>query len=171
MKLYHISNKNMGSRVMLSPRNLEDETVYAYSNEGEDDMPPPRICVAPSIAQCLLAIPQENLDGRKPLWVYSTHAKDYRKGREYDSHITQEKWLLTPHLFRLESKLSGTVAVFTRMWVYSDDWGQECYLSRRDRLELFRIRLRGIRQFLKNYASHVEQVDSKGKVVKKIRVM
>ena len=74
-------------------------------------------------------------------------------GREYDSCVTKEKWLITPHAFKLEAKLSPAVALFIKMWVHNDDWGQEVYLSRKDRLELLRIKLRGVKTFIKNYES------------------
>ena len=160
MKLYHISDKNMGNTPILHPRNLEDDVLII-----NEEWFPQRICVAPSIAQCLLAIPEHSLDGRKGLWVYSTQAKrkHYRCGTEYDTAVTQEKWLLVPHKFQLEARLSGEISIFIRKWVYSDDYGHEVYLSRKDRLNLLRIKLRGIRVFMRDSA-HVKRFAKKRNV-------
>lgn len=138
MILYHISSDFLGKEITLAPRKCSEE----------DDCPP-RICTAPSVAQCLIAIPSANLDGRKPIYVYKTQAKKFTKGTEWDTPVTQEKWLRTPHTFKLVNKLSKFVTVMTRIWVYGENSGiSDNHLTRAERLALTQIKLQGMERFL-----------------------
>lgn len=136
MILYHISPFFLGEKVLFKPRKMDDMIS--------------RICVAPTPEQCMLAIPETFLDGRKNLYIYYTHAKEFQSGTEFDTAVTQEKWLIKPHWFSLQTKTSTELSLFVKNWVYNDKWGVECnFLSRKDRISLLRIKLRGIRNFLK----------------------
>lgn len=149
MKLYHISTSDLGKKITLHPRTLSMEDFMEEELGWENDSPT-RICVAPSIAQCLLAMPDHNLDGRRKLWVYSTRSDNPKQGREWDTAVTEEKWLLEKHTFQWEKTLPSAVSLFIKMWVHNDKYGYEPYLPRKDRLELIRIKLKGIRIFLRN---------------------
>ena len=106
--VFHVSEESHGKAWYPSPR------VPCRRMKGEDDKIP-RVCVSPTIKQCLLAI-----DGVRELsfskimfddvgwFVYKTDAEAFYPGFNLvpDSDITNEHWILTKSKF----VLVGTVA-------------------------------------------------------------
>lgn len=96
---YHIrQSDDWGSEVTLYPK-----------EEGKFRCPfeplVPRICVAPTIPQCIVAL--GNLLNEKPIYVYKTKYeiadRDIIEPYEVpDSHITDEAWLCEPTDFVLD---------------------------------------------------------------------
>jgi len=94
---YHVSTTLNYKWVHLVPR--EDGF-----NRGGDEPDGNRICVSPSIEQCITAIPY-NLDAR--LRIYRTKDKviaDPPK-KVFDSNVTEEGWLHKPTDFILVGRL------------------------------------------------------------------
>lgn len=89
---WHVTEKEWGSSVLLYPRHSHD----CERRPGEEPNTP-RICVCPTVAQCLAAIPV----GEYPLNVYRTARKQRAlyPHRICDSYITQERWLDKPTTF------------------------------------------------------------------------
>jgi hypothetical protein len=79
---YHITDRYWPKRITLEPRDNGDNRTFC-----ESDMP--RICVAPSISHCLVALPPYTLK------VYRTKnkVKAYCPYGIPDSEITKEKWI------------------------------------------------------------------------------
>lgn len=89
---FHITEENWGSKVKLYPRRcLRGESV------GEPDTP--RICVCPSMIKCYIATNWEVANR----YVYRTvrRCSAVPAVGVYDSHITNEHWLLKPTTFKL----------------------------------------------------------------------
>lgn len=126
---YHVSGRNHGKKVTLIPKSVDYHT-----GNGEPNYP--RVCVAPSVAECLAAI-RHGINGCLSLHVYRTEIKVkayYPKqqfissrnadekywyylenlkrvgGKLYafveDAHITNERWILTPTTFVLMSTIT-----------------------------------------------------------------
>jgi hypothetical protein len=149
MVLYHLTPKFLGAKCFLKPKSHGDNN-------------PDRICTTPSVAQCLLAIPMDSLNGT-PLKVYKCNTTEYISAghAEFDTSITKEKWILTPQKFKLVATLNSEISLFIRSFVYADNSGiEDNHLSRRDRLVLLRIRLRAIRSFLKTYKHWIYPLES-----------
>jgi hypothetical protein len=120
---YHVSCKNHGQQIVFTPREIK----YHFGG-GEPSYP--RVCVAPSVAECLAAIRHDI--GSSNLYVYRTATQEraYYPKQEFvnserayrdfeslnlarvnnrffakveDAHITNERWVLTPTRFVLMS--------------------------------------------------------------------
>ena len=87
--LYHITKANWwGEKITLFPRAYGDNRSFDEPNVS-------RICCAPTIENCLIAIPIEEFE---IVNVYRTMNKveSVRPYRILDAHITQERWLTEP---------------------------------------------------------------------------
>jgi hypothetical protein len=97
---YHISTTLTAKRVYLAPRDNR-RSMNRSSCEPNDK----RICVAPTVAHCLAAVPYA--PGEKYI-IYRT----FRKCRAtqpngiYDAHITDEGWIQYPTMFERIGVLS-----------------------------------------------------------------
>lgn len=90
---YHITQKNWPPKKLLKPKSYG-------SNRGDDEPTDCRICVAPTIEGCLLALGC-CLDNWRPAFVYRTSNKAIAK-KPYDvtdAKITGEMWLIKPTSF------------------------------------------------------------------------
>lgn len=87
---YHVTDtKHWGESIILNPR--------IPVRLGEDEPQIERICVAPTVAQCISAVrPEESF-----LCIYrtATPVSAYWPNGVSDYRITQEKWLLRPTRF------------------------------------------------------------------------
>ncbi len=93
--LYHVSDTWFKPTVIASPRLVE---------RGEDEPPIKRVCVCPSVIQCLLAI-GAYYDYCK-LVVYGTEETGSVMSEGVpDSIITEERWFLEPVKFKRLYKL------------------------------------------------------------------
>ncbi len=85
---YHVSRRDLGPRVALEPRRI-------------DNPPEPkrlRICVAPTVAQCLAAIDCYSL--KAVVYRTANKVRAYYPYNVCDTVITKERWLLRPIHFR-----------------------------------------------------------------------
>ncbi len=85
---YHCSDRDHRKSIKLAPR------TYG-KNRGEDEPNTDRICVAPKISNCLVAIPSIQM---RKIYIYRTKNQIYAYypyGIK-DSKITREKWLIKP---------------------------------------------------------------------------
>jgi hypothetical protein len=101
--MYHVSSCFLGISVFLTPKvpNARNETECSITK---------RICVAPSIKKCLLAI-----DGISDLkysgidengwYVYHTTEVGYPAKEVFDYEITNENWLLKESEFKYIGKV------------------------------------------------------------------
>lgn len=92
---YHVSTNYLGSKAKLYPRNPR------LSTEPSVD----RICVAPSVAQCLAAIYVCNYES---IYIYRTAIPRvaFHAHNVCDAYFTKEKWLRTPTTFKLIEKFN-----------------------------------------------------------------
>lgn len=114
--LYHISHKNLGSRVTLVPR---------WQLDGGDT---PAICVCPSILQCLVALPIFRLE-ENSLWVYSTSEKgaNVKESKSvFDYFITKEKRFYRPTEFELDSVIKGEL-LYNTAGLLREYWDKEIH--------------------------------------------
>ncbi len=90
---YHITNEHWKKKKRLFPRKDGDQRGY-----GEPKVR--RICVAPDIIRCFLAIPYSN-NGFISYNIYRTYRKTYAyyPYEVVDSIVTREKWLIDPTTF------------------------------------------------------------------------
>lgn len=84
---YHLSSTLSKKKELLRPRD-NDEGFNRSDNEPNTK----RICVSPTLEQCLTAVPYSKTD---KYFIYRTSRKVIaKKSREvFDSEITQEGWL------------------------------------------------------------------------------
>jgi len=94
---FHVTEKDWGDKITLYPRQNGD---FRPANEPKT----PRICVAPTIAQCLLAL--GGAIDVPTLNVYYTHSKTHPTRRVHDAYITEERWILKPAIFYFYTKIS-----------------------------------------------------------------
>ena len=92
---YHLTNKAWPNIIKLQPRSEGENRGY---NEPDCE----RICVAPSIEQCLVAIIPSGFTWK----IYRTyHPVETRetvkpaRDEVLDAHITGERWLVKPRTF------------------------------------------------------------------------
>jgi len=97
---YHVSATLTKKQVYLAPRDNSKSINRNYSEPNDK-----RICVAPSVAHCLTAIPYH--PGEK-YTIYRTFRKCIAsQPREiYDAHITNEGWITYPTMFERVGFLS-----------------------------------------------------------------
>lgn len=97
MRLYHISQDYLGRKPVFRPR--------VPINRAPAESETPRICVAPSVSQCYLAIGMEKLSDfilfRSTFHVYCVETDTHVKADKTvaDREQTGERWLLEPHQF------------------------------------------------------------------------
>jgi hypothetical protein len=158
MKLYRVVDRNLGKKVDFRPKKGYVSSYYKFLNVNFGlDYPemPARICCAPSIAQCVLAIPDDVFKSRRILRVYWTETKDYKnapKKSEWDAPITQEKWLFKKKRFYLCGTLPREFSSSARLVLYGDDSGaMEGALTYKQRLQLHRFKLKAIQWLVKGY--------------------
>ncbi len=93
MKLYHLSAHPLGESIILRPRIPRDCAPF-------EDRRIPRICVAPTIRGCLLAL-QGCYYNTGQWWRYIL-AEDEQAAEPHrvpDARLTGEMWLLKPARF------------------------------------------------------------------------
>lgn len=91
---YHLSSKlNRRGKFVLKPWGDERAINRDFANEPNTK----RICVSPTIPQCLTALPQSSVD----LDIYRTlnKVKAEKPIGVFDAKITQEGWLTRPIMF------------------------------------------------------------------------
>lgn len=133
-KWFHLTPRNLGNEVFLLPRGKSKEADL-----------PGRICVCPSIGQCLLALPEQNYRNR--LYIYSTLGSA-NFGSEFDGEITQEHWILHRKKFKFEGVINE--ALTYRDLVYGDNSGIENHFPEL-RLEYLKIKLKLIAQYYQQH--------------------
>lgn len=85
MTWYHVSTENLGKSVTMHPR-----TPLTIS-DGESKTP--RICVCPSVAQCLIAMPGTG----DRVYIYAAKGTPRPAPRSvWDRATTEEHWFLDP---------------------------------------------------------------------------
>lgn len=91
--LYHITQQKWHKEKILKPRVLGE---FRLDEEPET----PRICVAPTIEGCLVAVGR-CLDKKKPIYIYRTKYKVSSVLPEniIDCKITCERWIIRPVKF------------------------------------------------------------------------
>lgn len=90
---YHISTTLMDKQVYLTPRDNSRS-----SNRSPSEPNDKRICVAPTIAHCIAAVPY--MPGER-YTIYRTRRRMTASPPKeiYDAHITQEGWIQVPTMF------------------------------------------------------------------------
>lgn len=113
---YHITENNWGKQKTLLPRSNGD-------NRGVEESKTPRICVSPSIAQCMVAIYCYGNDW----FVYRTKKKVNAKEpiSIADAHITDEKWLCKKTAFVRVGKIRNKIVkeYADRLGQFKTIWG------------------------------------------------
>lgn len=90
---FHLTVRDFGEKVTLIPQEKGQHRPYQ-----EPEVP--RICVAPTISGCLLALgPLFCFDDR--VYVYQTNAPTLEPYDVLDSHLTGERWIVQPAFFIL----------------------------------------------------------------------
>ena len=99
--MFHVSRQFIGQSVVMKPQiprsapQFEDRTI-------------PRICVSPTIEQCMIGISGTilkealKLIKHKDWYIYTTSSWDYMPAKDVFDHIdTEEHWFLEPTKFQL----------------------------------------------------------------------
>ena len=99
--MFHVSRQFIGQSVVMKPQiprsapHFEDRTI-------------PRICVSPTIEQCMIGIAGTilkealKLVKHKDWYIYTTTSWDYMPAKDVFDHIdTEEHWFLEPTKFQL----------------------------------------------------------------------
>ena len=97
---YHVSTTLRKRQVLLTPWDEGDGF-----NRGQDEPQGKRICVAPTIEQCITAIPYY-LSANCSIYRTKDEVKASPPVGVWDAHITEEGWLTTPTEFILIGKLN-----------------------------------------------------------------
>ncbi len=102
---YHISTEPLhtseSGEVTLKPRDYGD-------NRAQEEPDDARICVAPSVPHCLIALGTLATEYGDNLFIYRTKNKVVGKPSYNvpDAHITKERWLTRQTKFVLTSKVA-----------------------------------------------------------------
>lgn len=142
MRLYHVSPTFLGNVVTFVPR----------GGSSEMDLPD-RICTAPTIPQCILAMPTpDDWEDHKELHVYVTDSDDFVSGTEYDTEVTEEKWLLHPAILRHVGTLGEEFTWTYAPFFWGDDSGIIANCCPPElQIEFWRVKLRVIQHAFDQY--------------------
>lgn len=108
---YHLTTSNLGKVKILTPLHSDDKKVQ---HRADTEPETPRICVAPTIGGCLLAI-YTCLSAINPkINIYRTYnkVKAENPNNVKDSTITGEKWLIKPTKFILIGSIKTASFVY-----------------------------------------------------------
>lgn len=99
--MFHVSRQFIGQSVIMKPQiprsapDFEDRTTY-------------RICISPTIEQCVMGISGTSLKEAlklikyKDWYIYTTNSWDYIPAKDvFDHNNTEEHWFLEPTKFQL----------------------------------------------------------------------
>jgi hypothetical protein len=112
-----VSYKFLGNKVLLKPRACESLPEFSIHSE-------PVICVSPTIAGCLMGIPERK---RYPAQVYVYRCKSYNakpRSKVYDFDLTQEHNLFEPTEFKYVLSLPSKIVKDIHKFVHSDLWNE-----------------------------------------------
>lgn len=90
---YHVSTTLRAKEVILTPR--DNDSGF---NRADDEPDTLRICVSPSLEQCIIAVPYY-YNTIFSVYRTKTKVKANRPINVFDSKITQEGWLIKPTTF------------------------------------------------------------------------
>ena len=154
MKLYRVVTKNLGPKADIRPILGESGRFHnelARWNPALDiPLMPKRICCAPSVAQCFISMPDAvfSVAKRRVLRVYVTETEDYidcPSEVEWDTALTDEKWLLKKKRFYLEGTLSREFQICARSVLHADNSGTlDQVLTAAQQMTLLRYKLKAI---------------------------
>jgi hypothetical protein len=106
-----------GTYYHVSTRDYQEEqsvwSPWVPLDSGINELEIPRICVSPTISQCLLAINYKAFYYDR-LIIYKTNAKVYYPVGVNDQKITEEMWILSPIKFIYCGEIS--MKQFTFNW-------------------------------------------------------
>ena len=139
--LFHVTTKNLGNTVDIEPRIMEDIFL---------DIEVCASCWAPSLAQCIIAIPSNKLIGNNQLFVYSTEDSSFEecKESEWDIAITEEKRFYNK---AVSANLVGFISVETKRILkefLSENSGLLNYSPRKLQLQMLRLQKKAIENYL-----------------------
>lgn len=99
--MFHISRQFVGQSVILKPQ--IPRTALQF-----EDRKIPRICISPTIEQCMMGIAGADLKEalkllkNKDWYIYTTDSWDYIPAKDVFDHMdTEEHWFLEPTKFTL----------------------------------------------------------------------
>lgn len=136
--MYHLTPRDIGNKCILIPQGKDTEADL-----------PSRICVAPSVAQCLIALPSDKFDS--DLYIYKVNKQPDQKGTKYDTSITEEHWFLTPVEAILDSVIKASVLNIIYGLVHGDDSGIETKVGGNLRLAYLKAKLDLLQAYLMRY--------------------
>lgn len=103
--MYHISDTYLGRKPLLTPR------IPRVAKESGENIRTKRICVSPSIEQCVLGIDgvsymeSSSLEVGKSWYVYQTTKKGKPARKVQDFDTTEEHWIKEETRFEYFGKL------------------------------------------------------------------
>lgn len=103
--MYHISDTYLGRKPLLTPR------IPRSAHKSGEDIRTKRICVSPSIEQCVLGIDgisymeSSSLEVGKSWYVYKTNKKGRPAKKIGDFETTEEHWIKEDTHFEYFGKL------------------------------------------------------------------
>jgi hypothetical protein len=103
--MYHISDTYLGRKPLLTPR------IPRVAKESRENIRTKRICVSPSIEQCVLGIDgvsymeSSSLEVGKSWYVYQTTKKGKPARKVQDFDTTEEHWIKEETRFEYFGKL------------------------------------------------------------------
>lgn len=99
--MFHISRQFVGQSVMMKPQIPRSAPQF-------EDRKIPRICISPTIEQCMMGIAGADLKEalklvkHKDWYIYTTDSWDYIPAKDVFDHMdTEEHWFLEPTKFTL----------------------------------------------------------------------
>ena len=92
---YHVSTTLRGKKLKLVPWDSTHDKAF---NRSEDEPNGKRICVSPSIEQCITAIPYD-LYCRINIYRTKSPVRASKPRRIFDAKVTHEGWLHKPTTF------------------------------------------------------------------------
>lgn len=115
---YHLTVEDWGVKTTLTPQ----RSGINCGSDSEEQNLEPRICVAPSRAHCLAALPYSDME-TNTLNVYRAKGTPTPADPDiiYDADITKEHWFLTP----TEFTLVGTINIKSLLSHTVDDMDSE----------------------------------------------
>lgn len=109
--MFHVSRKFIGQSVIM-------KTQIPRSAPDFEDRTTPRICISPTIEQCVMGISGTSIKDALKLiknqdwYIYTTDSWDYIPAKDvFDHNDTEEHWLLEPTKFNLYGSICFQSAI------------------------------------------------------------
>jgi hypothetical protein len=135
--LFHVTPKYLGEACLLLPR-------------GQKNCK--KVSTSPSIAQCLVALPETSVIEGHPLYVYRIlDDSSFIPGEEWDTEATGEMVSEKKVSAVLNHIINAALVEVVYSFLFGNDSGIEMNVDHVLRIEYMKVRIKIVNQWLQNY--------------------